>query len=144
MVFTLEYNGKRILDPGPDLIVMEETDELIRSMEGLGKMGLLGPSLEEQIKFVNWYRSHIDEETKRSISSHCTANRSVLPPSDPLWQALKRLRHPGTRKDRPIELPWKGQWISDFRIAHVLGEAEARVPQRTKHRTADNVQQHVQ
>jgi hypothetical protein len=138
LAFTMEYNGELIRNPGLDLIATEATNDLILLMEGLGKIGLLGPSLGEQIKFVNWYRSHINEETKRSMYHHCFAKNPVtMEPQDPLWQALKRLRHPATRNGRSILLPWKGRVISDFRIANVLGEAEFRLPEGAKRAKCD-------
>lgn len=133
LAFTYEYNGKLIRDPGPHLVATEATNELNLLMEGLGKKGLLGPSLKEQIRFVNWYRVKINAAIKQSIYRHCFASTPVtLEPSDPLWQALRSLRHPGTRNGQPISLPWKCRVIPDFRIANVLGEADVNFPKPTK------------
>lgn len=133
LAFTVEFNGKLIRDPGPAYLGTEVTNELIFLMKHLGRIGLLGQSLNAQIKFVNWYRRNINDEMKRSIYHHCFVSApTTLEPSDPLWKALKRLRHPGTRNGGSIQLPWKGRVIPDFRIANVLGDAVVHSPGHAK------------
>ncbi len=113
--------------------VMDRTDDIIELLTSMGRVGLVGRSREAQVKIVNWCCEKVSPRENEALRDWCAAalNAPVkIPPSDPAWQALKRLRHPGTRTDRPIVLPWKGKLVNDFRIANALGEATTSLTSR--------------
>ncbi len=106
--------------------VMDRTNDIIGLLKSMGRVGLVGRSRDAQVKIVNWYCEKVSARENEALRDWCAAalNAPVkIPPSDPAWQALKRLRHPGTRTDRPIILPWKGGLVNDFRLANALGDA---------------------
>jgi hypothetical protein len=108
---------------------IQESADVVEALQLMGSVGLVGPALRSQIRIVNWYLDDVRPEERADLRKWCYAARSsqvMVMPTDPFWQALKRLKHNSTRADRPIVLPRRGRPIDDFRIANVLGKAEVR------------------
>ncbi len=104
--------------------VSKATHENRRLLTLLGRLGLIGPTFREQVKWLYAYELNTGPGgALAEIEEACDALKPIAPsPANPLWDTLKWLRHPGTRSNRPIEMPYKGRFRSDFRIANALGE----------------------
>lgn len=103
---------------------LESTDETINCLKGLGRMGLVGKSLSEQVAFVNRIRGLADDETFNEILRICFADQpAVIQPTDPAYLALKRIHLVSASSNQPIELPLNGCYVEDFAIANALGKA---------------------
>lgn len=124
----IEVGSRQVFTPMPEEQMLDLTNDAVQSLRLMGRVGLVGPGLTEQRKVVNWYFEKVSQVSKALLRERCLAATSapvVIDPQNPVWRALKQMRHPGTRADQPIHLPWKGRLVDDFRIANVLGPAEA-------------------
>lgn len=124
---TIEVGSRQVFAPMPEEQMLDLTNDAVQSLTLMGRVGLVGPELAEQIKAVNWYFEKASPVSKAQLRERCLAATSapvVIDPQNPVWRALKKLRHPGTRANQPIYLPWKGRLVDGFRIANALGPAE--------------------
>lgn len=117
----LNEDGLPTIEYWEEFEIMAFSDEMIRCLKGMGRLGLVGKTRAEQIKFVNWFREKTNLEIREAA---CRLSRSDQPvplkPTDPLYRALRHLHRPSTRSNLPIQLPWKGCYVDDFEIAYAF------------------------